>query len=362
VLARLLAGGEGGEEEGKMVVEHVLESYGERQDLAIEWIHQLYIAEVRREGGGAGKKGGKGKEAVLGWEWVLNTLLDGLVDAARAKAAKKESGAAEVGVEQQRYLTRLIAETPCVGEAVIERVTGMCEGDDKAVRGLGLACLRAVVYNHDRWKRGCLEKLLGYTSSVDETLRAPAIRLVCGKQFEALKVSKEIEEEAVANLRRACRLDEKESMQVEGEAPAGLDRPKIHLFLSLCAQKPRLLSKLLEAYLESSAPIRTGIHATISDMIRAIGPTSKELQEMMEECPAGSEVLILAFVATLTEGGAAHPQLVATIQVTHTYPTPLAPMEFSPWALRKKLPLRGMFPPRLLPPTLTRLCVISKVQ
>lgn len=317
MLARLLAGGEGGEEEGKMVVEHVLENYGERQDLAIEWIHQLYIAEVRRESSGGGKKGGK--EAVLGWEWVLNTLLDGLVEAARGKGAKKEGVGvgAEGGVEQQRYLTRLIAETPCVGEAVIDRVTGMCEGDDKAVRGLGLACLRALVYNHDRWKWGCLEKLLGYTSSVDETLRAPAIRLVCGKQFEALKVSKEIEEEAVANLRRACRLDEKESMQVEGQAPAGLDRPKIHLFLSLCAQKPQLLSKLLEAYLESSAPIRTGIHATISDMIRAIGPTSKELREIMEECPAGSEVLILAFVATLTEGGAAHPQLVATIQVTH---------------------------------------------
>lgn len=166
--------------------------------------------------------------------------------------------------------------------------------------------------HHAAWTQGCLKKLLAYTASQDESLRGPAIRLVCGKIVELSHFAGSIEQEAVSNLRRACLLE-----GAGGREDGCLVRHLMHLFLSLCVHKHTLLNNLLEAYLQSTPQVRTGIQNSISDMIKAIGPDSTELLRLVETCPEGSEVLLLAFVRTLTEGGAAHPKITETIKTLY---------------------------------------------
>jgi hypothetical protein len=59
------------------------------------------------------------------------------------------------------------------------------------------------------------------------------------------------------------------------------------------------------------------VQASITDMIKAVGPESPTLLSLLADVPAGAEVLVLAFVRTLTEGGERHGTLVAAIKALY---------------------------------------------
>jgi hypothetical protein len=72
------------------------------------------------------------------------------------------------------------------------------------------------------------------------------------------------------------------------------------------------------ASLSQAAPkVRSAVQASITDMIKAVGPESPTLLSLLADVPAGAEVLVLAFVRTLTEGGERHGTLVAAIKALY---------------------------------------------
>jgi len=96
-------------------------------------------------------------------------------------------------------------------------------------------------------------------------------------------------------------------------------RHYMHLFMALCAQRHELLHALLDAYVQATPGVRTAVQHSITDMIKAIGAESPVLLKIIGNFPKGSELLLLAFVRTLTETGnpGQHKKLLDAIKALY---------------------------------------------
>ncbi|EKX45655.1 hypothetical protein GUITHDRAFT_108532 [Guillardia theta CCMP2712] len=85
------------------------------------------------------------------------------------------------------------------------------------------------------------------------------------------------------------------------ESKAAIHRHLLHLFLALCAQNHELLHDLIDTYVKATSAVRTAVQGCVGDMIKAIGPESPVLLQVISNFPPGAEILMLAFVRTLTD-------------------------------------------------------------
>ncbi|KAJ1471599.1 hypothetical protein T484DRAFT_1843480, partial [Baffinella frigidus] len=246
----------------------------------------------------------------------------------------------------------------------MQRATARCallaQSAAATIDGGGLSCLRALIVHHPSWRDACLARLLGVCVAEDEAMRSPAIRLVANKLFTVPYVLESIQDFAVTNLRKACQaehgegsemlggeeqgvehgegsevlggeeqgVEHGEGSEVVGGEEQGVVRHYMHLFLALCAQRHDLLHALLTVYVQrhdllhalltvyvQAAPkVRSAIQGSITDMIKAVGPESPTLLAIFADFPPGAEVLVLAFVRTLTEGGDKNAKLIDAIK------------------------------------------------
>ena len=207
------------------------------------------------------------------------------------------------------------------------------------MRQVGMSCLRALIVHQQAWRTECLRRLLKCTVAKDEAIRSPAIRLVANKLFGLKYLTNQIRQFAINNLRKACQLshdnDDGDNIKseaqeavngreagAEGEVKRGdgeVVRHYMHLFMALCAQKHELLHALIETYVQATPGVRSAVQASITDMIKAIGAESPVLLSIIGDLPKGAELLLLAFVRTLTEHGnpGQHKKLLDAIKTLY---------------------------------------------
>ena len=333
VVARLMAASDiGGQDIESDLVAHVLAAYAQRHSLAIQYLHEVYMqdnmAQARAPTAGKGKKEKGDKEVVpTRYTHVLHSLVDGLIKVAC-------SGEGEVGAaDGQRHLIKLLSDVPVIDIGTMNRVTKLCDDENKQLRQAGMSCLRALIVHQNAWRLDCLSRLLKYTVAKDEGIRSPAIRLVANKLFGLSYLTQHIRDFAIANLRKACQLPHDEALDpsrkevsmrdpgsVKQEGGEGeVVRHYMHLFMALCAQKHEMLHALIETYVQATSGVRSAVQASITDMIKAIGAESSVLLSIMADVPKGAELLLLAFVRTLTEQGnpGQHKRLLDAIKALY---------------------------------------------
>ncbi len=150
-----------------------------------------------------------------------------------------------------------------------------------------------------------------------------AIRLVANKLFGLSFLVADIEKFAIDNLRKACHVDG--SAAADGDAvmantggradaadAAGVKKEgggmhfvrDVHLFMALCAKRHELLHVLVATYVECAVDVRSSVQECVQQlgMIKAIGAESNVLLAILSDLPKGAELLLLAFVRTLTDG------------------------------------------------------------
>ena len=306
------------------LVTHVLENYGERHGLATEYLHHLLIqdtaqrprgaprhlphhaekekititAKVEKDDAGGAKvpagssieKGAKGTGEGAGerpspllperYKKVLLMLVEGLI---KVPCSEEETA---------KLLTRLLADAPAIDEATMRAVSALCDDEKEEVRKVGLSCLRALIQHHQAWRRECLARLLKYTVARDQAVRLPAVRQIYNKLFALTYLCKHIEDFAVGNLRKACRLSPLASHDSTlptpqahlqhahpgvpnvpvSEGGAGAEegvvvevfRQYMHLYVALCVKRHSLLHALVHTYVQASPPVRSAVQACIT--------------------------------------------------------------------------------------------------
>jgi len=312
VLAKLIAMGdvcEGLEEE---IVKYLLVAYAERHELAVQILHEVYLSEHASV---AERKGPKERY----WR-LLHAVIEGLLNHSEGENAQ--------GGGETRFLTKLLSEVPAIQDKTMTIVSSLCDNENVKLRQVGLSCLRALIINRPACRSECLQKLLGYTIWEDDSIRSTAIRLVANKLFSVSFLTADIQSFAVSNMRKACKVDESDDVAMkdasagdEGdEGKAGIHRHLLHLFLALCAQNHELLHDLIETYVKASGPVRTAVQGCIGDMVKAIGPESPVLLQVISDFPQGAEILMLAFVRTLTDGGnvGQHAKLIESVKTLYS--------------------------------------------
>ena len=319
VLARLLAATCA--DAVHRTLDHLLDRFQARHELAILWLHELYAVELRAVAGPSspagvgglvysGKGGGRYNVALKS---LLLRLLEG-------------------GEEGLRTVPRLLAEAPAIDAAVLELVAGACDGgDDKLSRHVGLSSLLAVAVHHPNWRDMCMGRLLAFAVATDDSMRSAAVKLVATKLFHLPFVAPRIREFAVGNLRIACGLAAAGAVSAvdggevvaapAGEEVAGARAHQLHLFLSLVPHRHDMLDDLVQVYVEAGSAARLALQAAIGGMVRLVGAGSAQLQRIISSQAGGlkeAEELVLAMIRDLAEHAAPAPALLVAVREAYS--------------------------------------------
>lgn len=215
-------------------------------------------------------------------------------------------------------ITRLLLEAPLVTDDALEEVRVVCRDERRSGWALGL--IRDLTIRKPPKQLIFLNTLLGYTTYENAIVRDHAIAhvLELHKRFDLRLV---IEEFARMNL-------EFLKLPKPPESLCGVNQGRLKSetwsddfikacllpYVSLLPANENLIHDLAKVYVQTSADIKRIILRLIDNPIKHMGMESKDLLQLVEECPKGSETLVTRVIHILTDKGTPTPELVSRVR------------------------------------------------
>ncbi|XP_063678160.1 symplekin-like [Bolinopsis microptera] len=282
-------------------ISFALEDMRARADIIIAWLYREYVLEQGYVWRGLTPDS-------YGYEQCLQYVLHGLY-------RKLDPG--------DRLFTRILLECPEITEGAMTMIKSFCENADW--QEVGISTLYELLLRRSNLRTQMLDVLLGLTMNTNEKIRDLAIER-CKDLFGISGLAMPLEDFATTILTRLIAENPTHACSAEDtELPPGpydkdsqwteeSIRSCLHLFLALLPLKPRMIHGLAEVYRESSSMIKRIILRMVETPVSMIGMKSKEILQLIESGPKGSETLVTRVLHILTENEAPSKELVTMVR------------------------------------------------
>lgn len=211
---------------------------------------------------------------------------------------------------------RVLLEAPLLTDNAIILVRKYCNtsGHTEA----GMKTLSQLIANRPAHRHKFLEIMLEFTSHDKQEIRNLAIQAAQALHLKG-KMQKEIEKYANQQLKKlllpkpptapGVKLEEMPEAWTEETIKAHL-----YLHLGLLPSNHKLIHELANVYTATNADIKRAILRVLETPVKGMGMDSPELLTLVENCPKGSETLVMRVIHILTDKAVPSPQLVERIR------------------------------------------------
>uniref|UniRef100_A0A182K4K1 Symplekin n=1 Tax=Anopheles christyi TaxID=43041 RepID=A0A182K4K1_9DIPT len=292
-----------------VIMEHILEDLPKRIDLAFSWIFEEYglmqgftrYTHVKHDNG-----------PQYPYSQLLVRLVTNVIDRPKETFRQKES-----------LLKRLYLEAPMLPQELIDMLVRMCELEELA--DCGMQIIKDLLIRRPPKERQYLDILLKYSYYENGMIREKAIEYVMNVFAVHRIMTEDIEKKTLVWLAYLENELPPESMfAVEygrAEHPRTwteeLAKVCLGLFLEVMVYDQTLLKRFSEVYIKATSEMKRAVIRAIEGPIRKIGSESEELLRLIEQCPKGSETIIIRIIYILTEKSLPSPDLVERVRNLH---------------------------------------------
>uniref|UniRef100_A0A182RXR1 Symplekin n=1 Tax=Anopheles funestus TaxID=62324 RepID=A0A182RXR1_ANOFN len=292
-----------------VIMEHILEDLPKRIELAFSWIFEEYglmqgftrYTHVKHDNG-----------PQYPYTQLLVRLVTNIIDRPKETFRPKES-----------LLKRLYLEAPMIPQELIDLLVRMCELEELA--DCGMQIVKDLLIRRPPRERQYLDILLKYSYYENGTIREKAIEYVMNVFAVHRIMTEQIEKNALSWLAYLEHENPTESMfAVEygrAEHPRTwteeLAKVCLGLFLEVMVYDQTLLMRFSEVYIKATSEMKRAVIRAIEGPIRKIGSESEELLRLIEQCPKGSETIIIRIIYILTEKSLPSSDLVDRVRTLH---------------------------------------------
>ncbi|XP_058055491.1 symplekin [Anopheles bellator] len=291
------------------ILEHILEDLPKRIDLAFSWIFEEY-ALIQGFSRYTHVKNDNGPQ--YPYTQLLSRLVTNIIGRPKDTFRQKES-----------LLKRLYLEAPLMPQEVTDLLVGMCELEDLVDCGMQIA--KDLLIRRPPRERVYLELLFRYAYHENGVIREKAIEYVMNVFAVHRVLTEEIETRALAWLGY---LEQENPPDAIFTAEYGraehphtwneeLAKICLGLFLEVMVYDQTLLQRFSQVYIQATSEMKRAVIRAIEVAIRKIGPDSEELLRLIEQCPKGSETIIIRIIYILTEKTLPSPELVDRVRTLH---------------------------------------------
>ncbi|PWA80799.1 hypothetical protein CTI12_AA192870 [Artemisia annua] len=258
-----------------------------------------------------------------------------------------------------KSFSRLFSEAPFLPESAFKLLDDICCSDNNCGKDIrdgdrvhqGLGSLWSLILGRPNNRQAFLDIALRCAVHPKDDIRSKAIRLVANKLYVIEIISEKIEDFATNKLLSAVNKPVSEAEQrTEGQigsqetsisgsqisepgtsnidpatgsqsdsqsdssmSPA-LAQQHLSLFFALCIKKPSLLQLVFDRYDYAPKAVKQAIHRHVPILIRALGPSYKDLLKIISDPPQGSENLLTLVMQVMCEGTTPSADLVVTVK------------------------------------------------
>ncbi|XP_053659395.1 symplekin [Anopheles marshallii] len=292
-----------------VIMEHILEDLPKRIELAFSWIFEEYglmqgftrYTHVKHDNG-----------PQYPYTQLLVRLVTNIIDRPKETFRPKES-----------LLKRLYLEAPMLPQELIDILVRMCELEELA--DCGMQIVKDLLIRRPPRERQYLDILLKYAYYENGTIRDKAIEYVMNVFAVHRIMTEQIEQSALAWLAYLEHENPTESMfaQEYGRAEhprtwtEELAKVCLGLFLEVMVYDQTLLMRFSEVYIKATSEMKRAVIRAIEGPIRKIGSESEQLLRLIEQCPKGSETIIIRIIYILTEKSLPSADLVDRVRTLH---------------------------------------------
>ncbi|XP_035795243.1 symplekin-like [Anopheles albimanus] len=293
----------------QVILDHILEDLPKRIELAFAWLFEEYsllqgfapFTHVKHDNG-----------PQYPYTQLLVQLVTNLMERPKDVFRPKES-----------LLKRLYLEAPLMPAEATELLVRMCELEELADCGMQIA--KDLLIRRPPRERTYLNILLRYAYHENGPIREKAIEYVMNVFAVHRVLTEDIEARALEWLAYLEQENPPEAMFAaeygRAEHPRTwneeLAKVSLALFLEVMVYDQTLLQRFSEVYIGANSEMKRAVIRAIEGPIRKIGPDSEELLRLIEQCPKGSETIIIRIIYILTEKTLPSPELVERVRTLH---------------------------------------------
>lgn len=280
-----------------MLEDHIFADLRGRYDLAFSWLYQEY-ANCQ----GFNSASGAGKTDMSSYDECLTRLLKTL---------------SEQPDQKDGLFHRLILEAPVITTNAMQIIRRYCANEVHTEAGMNT--LRDLIVMRPKSRLDFLDLMLTFTASERTEIRNPAIQ-TAQKLYENPQLRPCIETYAVKQLKLLLiekPEDVKRPLGTAGEPDGWTDdgiKANLYLYLGLLPNNHALIHELANIYTATSADIKRTILRVLEGPVKGMGMDSPELLTLVENCPKGSETLVMRVIHILTDKAVPSPELVDRIR------------------------------------------------
>ncbi|CAL1546360.1 unnamed protein product [Lymnaea stagnalis] len=286
-----------GESTKKDLQNYIFNDLRTRQDLAFAWLYQEY---AHCQGYSANLRSNK-PVTLDGYDACLTKLLVGLLE------IDDHHG--------DSLFHRLLIEAPVITDNAMVVVKMYCVIPEHTEAGM--KTLSQLIINRPAHRIKFLDLLLDFTANEKLEVRNIAIKSA-QKLHESGKMQAEIERYANFQLKKLLQpkppsnaLKQEEVTETWTEE---LIKAHLCLHLGLLPSNHKLIHELANIYTATSADIKRTILRVLEVPVKGMGMESPELLTLVENCPKGSETLVMRVIHILTDKAVPSPELVDRIR------------------------------------------------
>ncbi|XP_040172617.1 symplekin [Anopheles arabiensis] len=292
-----------------VIMEHILEDLPKRIELAFSWIFEEYglmqgftrYTHVKHDNG-----------PQYPYTQLLVRLVTNVIERPKDTFRQKES-----------LLKRLYLEAPMLPQELIDMLVRMCELEELV--DCGMQIVKDLLIRRPPREKQYLDILLKYAYYENGTIREKAIEYVMSVFAVHRIMTEDIEKKALVWLAHLENELPPESMFAaeygRAEHPRTwteeLAKVCLGLFLEVMVYDQTLLMRFSEVYIKATSEMKRAVIRAIEGPIRKIGSESEELLRLIEQCPKGSETIIIRIIYILTEKSLPSPDLVERVRTLH---------------------------------------------
>lgn len=237
-----------------------------------------------------------------------NEGIEGLLPGSRYETAFEliVEGMYQNSTPSEKSLVSLLVEVPAIPSDILLPVLERMMDDPSGWENTALLITRDVILYRPRNRNETLELALNSCVSKKENIRVKSIRMCTNQLYGNEKLQAKMEKVALGFL-----LDSKIG---ENEDEAILDADRFSsLYCALCTKKSSLLRELFKAFSSLSKVMQGALMEKCPNIASALGPSDKNLLEIIECPPEGSNTLAIRFIKALSVGMPPRPLVESSL-------------------------------------------------
>ncbi|GAN10564.1 hypothetical protein MAM1_0370c10107 [Mucor ambiguus] len=312
----------------ELLLDFIIEEFGSRHDLALEWLHEEYLLDKRNQRLDAGY--------IPNYFYWFHKLLERAIPTLDAK---------------DRILTKVLLEAPELDDKTIDLIKQNLDSVPERFVPC-VSTLRSLITNRPTVRFMALQVLLDLCTNKDDKMRRTSIVAVKKWNDNQADINRRVEAFSIEALHvltgeksPAAAGEEAPDREEEEKATAWTEKDVVRhaeLYFVFCTKRPSLLKecvyikmlafwdehdiilisdfRLFSVYIQASEPVQSYIQSQMVNMVRAIGMRSQDLLQLVREFPSGGETLVIAILSILCESKPPTREIIAALQ----HITPLA--------------------------------------